>query len=81
MKRDKNVFIRKSIGPKGGDIYKWSPDRSVKKNNNTKTSKPYFCKTPLGGQGDDFKVRYVYNVVVVLAIVERHAYVQCDYVK
>ncbi len=76
----KKVFVRKS-GANGAGLYKWSPDDSQKKGKKKKRASSYFCSTPWGSQGNDFKVTYTYNVVIVGADVERHAYVQCDYVQ
>ena len=78
-KYGQKVFVRKS-GANGANLYKWSPDNSNRKAKKGKQQPSYFCSTPIGTQGNDFKVTYTYNVVIVGAEVERHAYVQCDYV-
>lgn len=79
----KKVFVRKS-GANGANLYKWSPQddaaKKAKKSAGAARAR-YFCTTPLGTQGNDFIVTYTYNIVIVGANVERHAYVQCDYVK
>jgi hypothetical protein len=79
------IFIRKNGNQKGGKLYKWSPDLSRKKGRKDQglvgINQNYFCTTPLGSQGNDFKVTYTYVVVVVGGKQQKHAYVQCDYVK
>jgi len=81
MALGKKVFIRKS-GANSAGLYKWSPSdddkKATKRGGGLRSN--YFCSTPLGTQGNDFIVTYTYNVVIVGADVERHAYVQCDYV-
>ena len=80
-KYGQKVFIRKS-GANGANLYRWSPGDSEKRpKKKTKKISNYFCSTPFGSQGNDFNVTYTYNVVIVGKDVERHAYVQCDYVK
>lgn len=79
----KKVFIRKS-GANGADLYKWSPDTSDKrarKSSATGAVSNYFCTTPLGSQGNDYKVTYTYVVVLLNGESIRTAYVQCDYVQ
>jgi len=80
---DKKCFVRKNGLQKGGKLYKWCPGSQDKKAiSNTRGGKPYFCTTPLGSQGNDFISTYSYVIVIVTGgQVERHAYVQCDYVK
>lgn len=83
MALGKKIFIRKS-GADGANLYKWSPDTSDKKARKSSAIgavSNYFCTTPLGSQGNDFIVTYTYNVVILAGQEERHAYVQCDYVK
>lgn len=78
----KKIFVRKS-GANGANLYKWSPETSDKKarKDSGAAASRYFCTTPMGSQGNDFIVTYTYNVVVVAGQEQRHAYVQCDYVK
>ena len=81
-KYGQKVFVRKS-GANGAGLYKWSPQDADKKSKKSSAGGPgsnYFCSTPWGSQGNDFKVTYTYNVVIIVGQVERHAYVQCDYV-
>ena len=81
-KNGQKVFVRKS-GADGVGLYKWSPGSSDKKaiKNSAIGVSNYFCSAPLGSQGNDFIVTYTYDVVIVGGQVERHAYVQCDYVE
>ena len=76
---DKKIFIRKT-GANGVGVYKWSPDTSVNKKVNNNVGSVYFCSTPSGSQGEDNAVTYVYDIVVVLGLPVRTAYVQCNYV-
>jgi len=78
----KKVFVRKS-GANGAELYKWSPDTSDKKSKKDSNINldNYFCTTPIGTQGNDFITTYVYNIVILGPKTEKHAYVQCDYVK
>ena len=77
------VFVRKNGFQKGGRLYKWSPDTSSKKasKSQARVNSNYFCTAALGTQGNDYKVTYTYIIVVVNGQAQRHAYVQCDYVK
>lgn len=76
------VFIRNKRGERPSQLYKWSPDTSVKKNTKKKgIGKKYFCVTPNGSQGNDFISTYSYVVVVVNSETHRKAYVQCGYVE
>jgi hypothetical protein len=78
------VFTRKNGTQKGGRLYKWSPDtseRKARKSSAVGRVNNYFCVSALGTQGNDYKVTYTYIIVVVNGQAERHAYVQCDYVK
>ena len=92
--KDKKVFTRKNGSQKGGGLYTWSPDRTTKKHKdyqgpqnlqNTNGSKDstnskYFCISALGTQGNDFKTKYSYVIVInTKGIAERSAYVVCDY--
>jgi hypothetical protein len=80
----KKVFVRKQGFQKGGRLYKWSPDTSERKGKKVsqQTVNPkYFCTTNIGTQGNDFKTTYSYVIVVLNGQSQRHAYVQCDYVK
>ena len=80
----KKVFVRKNGFQKGGRLYKWSPDtsdRKAKKSGQGNVNSKYFCTTALGTQGNDFKSTYSYIIVVLNGQVQRHAYVQCDYIK
>jgi hypothetical protein len=79
MGSGKKTFIRKT-GANGVGLYKWSPDTSVDKKVNDNVGSEYFCSTPSGSQGEDNAVTYVYDIVVVLGLPVRTAYVQCDYV-
>jgi hypothetical protein len=76
----RKVFVRKSGGEKGGELYKWTPfdNQKVKKN---EPKGVFFCTTPLGSQGNDFISTYSFVTVVTGSGVERQAYVQCDYVE
>jgi len=75
----KKVFVRKNGNQKGGRLYKWSPDTSSKKKVKEEVGVKYFCISPLGSQGNDYKTRYSYTVVVIKGQSERHSYVECDY--
>ena len=80
------VFTRKNGNQKGGRLYKWSPgaNNDKRRGKNAKLAAQnanYFCVAALGTQGNDYKTTYSYIVVVLNGIAERHAYVQCDYVK
>lgn len=78
----KKVFIRKNGTQKGGRLYKWSPGAQDKKATKGVVDKQYFCTTPIGSQGNDFISTYSYVLVIVGGgIINRTAYVQCDYVK
>ena len=79
MGSSKKTFIRKT-GLNGAGLYKWSPDTSVDKKVNDNTFNLYSCSTPIGTQGEDNAVTYVYDIVVVLGVPIKTAYVQCNYV-
>lgn len=79
MGSSKKTFIRKT-GGNGAGLYKWSPDASIDKKVVDDVGSAYFCSTPPGSQGKDNVVTYVYNIVVVVGLPVRTAYVQCDYV-
>jgi len=67
---------------KGGKLYKWCPDTSVKKKAKSSGGVGnYYCTTPIGSQGDDFISTYSYVIVVITGQAVRTAYAQCDYVK
>ncbi len=80
MKKDKKFFLRKTGRNRGVKLYKWSPDIDLKKNKKDTLVPAYFCTTPPGSQGNDFKVTYVYDKVIILGVENRLAYVECDYV-
>jgi hypothetical protein len=68
----------------GGGLHLWSPPpNNTSGNDNVKNGKinNYFCTATPYSQGEDWIVRYVYNVRVVNGLVHRDAYVQCDYVQ
>lgn len=75
------VFVRKNGNQRGGRLYKWSPDTSQKKSRRSEELPRYFCSTPVGSQGNDFKTTYSYVIVVLSGVAVRTAYVQCDYVE
>jgi len=79
--KGKKIFIRKNGSQKGGNLYKWSPGESDKKNKKSKKISQYFCVTPLGEQGNDFISTYSYVIVLEAGQIKKLAYVQCDYVK
>ena len=77
------VFIRNKRGERPTQLYKWSPDTTVKKKPKTATEvgRKYFCVTPNGSQGNDFRSTYSYVVIVIGGETYRQAYVQCGYVE
>lgn len=83
LERCKKQFGRKQGFQKGGKLYKWCPDTSVKKKARSSASGGgnYYCTTPIGSQGNDFISTYSYVIVVISGQAVRTAYVQCDYVK
>lgn len=70
------TFVRKS----GGRLYKWSPLPTDKKNSKIGGVRKYFCSATPNSQGEDWVTTYVYEVVIINGIKEKHAYVVCDYV-
>ena len=79
MASNKKTFIRKT-GGNGAKLYKWSPDTSLDKKVDSDDFGLYSCSTPIGTQGEDNAVTYVYNTVVVIGVPVKTAYVQCNYV-
>lgn len=75
----KKVFTRRNGNQKGGELYRWSPiptDKIAKGGNNN----AFFCTATPRSQGEDWKVTYVYQVVLDNGVEHRIAYVECDYV-
>ena len=77
----KKPFLRKPTN--GGFTYKWGPFKDLPKDMDARNAKnKKFCTAIPFSQGEDFKVRYVYNKVIDGSGKEhRYAYVECDYVK
>jgi hypothetical protein len=76
----KKVFVRKNGSQKGGRLYKWSPvptNKTIKNGDGRK----FFCTATPNSQGEDWRVTYVYEIVVINGVQHRIAYVACDYVK
>lgn len=69
----------------GATLYTWSPDKSLKRGTPNEpcrhgTIKNY-CTATAGSQGEDWYTTYVYDDVFVDGILQRLAYVSCDYVE
>ena len=79
MGSSKKTFIRKT-GGNGAGLYKWSPDASIDKKVVDDVGSAYFCSTPQVVKVKITFVTYVYDIVVVVGLPVRTAYVQCDYV-
>lgn len=75
------IFVRKNGSQKGGKLYKWAPVPTDKKVNRAGGRATFFCDATPRSQGEDWKVTYVYNIVVVDGVQKRIAYVACDYVQ
>lgn len=64
----------------GAKLYKWSPlpnNKRVKE----KQARPYFCTATPGSHGQDWVTTYTYDTILINSILEREAYVECDYVE
>lgn len=73
--------------PIGSTTFFWAPQpndfsknsaRNVDRDVNGKNT---FCTATPNSQGEDWGIRYVYQVDVVNQIQKRLAYVECDYVQ
>ena len=71
------VFIMKTYG---ANLYKWSPpsNNKIKKE---KQARPFFCSATAGSNGEDWISTYSYSTIIVNDILQKLAYVECDYVK
>jgi hypothetical protein len=67
----------------GSKLYTWSPVpiSKPKATTNGGNQTPYYCNALPYSQGQDWVTTYCYNLVVVMGIQERLAYVECDYVQ
>jgi hypothetical protein len=77
----KRVFTRNNGSQKGGSLYKWSPSPTDKRGGRVGQDVPYYCNATPRSQGEDWFVRYVYDILVVNGTQKRIAYVACDYVQ
>jgi hypothetical protein len=66
-------------------LYTWCPEKpTYNKNtgiNRAKNSKKYSCTATPGSQGEDWITTYCYNIVNNNGLLQKIAYVECDYVK
>lgn len=64
-------------------LYVWCPDKTIKKRIGRVGANvvKYYCNATAGSQGEDWRCSYVYQNRIVRGIVERSAYVACDYVQ
>lgn len=72
----KNRYARKSYG----SVYRWSPDRSIKKTGSVRNDFTLGCSAVPGSLGEDWDTSYVYDVEVIDGITHKIAYVECGYV-
>lgn len=66
------------------DLYTWSPFPDDPKRQPDPHSFPplrHFCSAVGGSQGEDWFTTYDYDIVIVTGIIQRIAYVSCDYVQ
>ena len=71
------VFTLKTYGAK---LYKWSPAPN-QKNIKEKQGRPFFCTATAGSNGQDWISTYAFTPIIVNDILEKQAYVECDYVQ
>ena len=73
--------------PIGSDTFFWAPQPNDFSNNSARNAdrdintRNTFCTAIPSSQGEDWSIRYVYQVDVVNQIQKRLAYVECDYVQ
>jgi len=79
--KNRRIFVRKTGGQRTSNLYKWTPFGRSTNKDKVDQEEIFFCKTPLGSQGNDYISSYSYTVVVIKGRPVRKAYVQCDYVK
>lgn len=66
------------------DLYTWSPfPDDPKRQPDPRRIPPerHFCSATDGSQGEDWFTTYDYDLSVVTGIIQRIAYVTCDYVQ
>ena len=76
---NKKIFTRK---PGVGNIYRWSPDPDiVKRKLKPKKGKALlFCTATPFNTGQDFIVKYVFDLIIVDSKATKESYVECGYV-
>ena len=77
----KKRFTRRNSFQKGGELYRWAPVINEKSAKTDGVGKNFYCTATHRSQGEDWRVTYVYKIVVVDGIQKRIAYVACDYVQ
>ena len=64
----------------GANLYKWSPQPN-QKIIKQKPQRPFYCNAIAGSNGQDWISTYAFITVIINDILEKQAYVECDYVR
>ena len=63
------------------ELYTWTPPTPTYKQTQPLSTSNNYCTAIAGSQGEDWTTGYVYNITINTGVVQRLAYVACDYVQ